>query len=138
MKTSRLIQIPFVLAGITLVANAGLVLAQDMPDEKPVHCLNLKRIKETEVLSDSHILFRMVDGKNFVNVLNHSCPGLRKDKTIMYRTSIGQLCDLDIVTVLDDIGFGFMPGASCGLGNFRPIDDEGLEDMKMSLKDKNK
>lgn len=123
---------------MTLVANSGLVFAQDMPDEKPVHCLSLNRIKSTEVLGDSHILFRMVDGKNYVNVLNHACPGLKRNKTIMYRTSIGQLCDLDILTVLDDVGFGFMPGASCGLGNFRPIDDEGLEDMKMSLKDKDK
>lgn len=137
MRNSWLKQLVLVLAGTTLVSNAGLVFAQDMPDEKPVHCLSLKRIKNTEVLGDSHILFRTLDGKNYVNVLNHACPGLKRNETIMYRTSIGQLCDLDIVTVLDNVGFGFMPGASCGLGNFRPIDEQGIADLKKAMKDGN-
>lgn len=135
MKTSRLIHVFLVLAGTTLVANTGLVFAQDMPDEEPVRCLSLKRIKDTEIVGNSYILFRMVGGKNYVNVLNHACPGLARNKTIMYRTSIGQLCDLDFITVLDDIGFGFMPGASCGLGEFKPIDKEGIEDLKKAMKD---
>jgi hypothetical protein len=50
----------------------------------------------------------------------------------MYRTSLPQLCDLDIITVLDDAGFGFMPGASCGLGRFYPITKDEAKAMKES------
>ncbi|MEJ2760591.1 MAG: hypothetical protein P8126_03375, partial [Gammaproteobacteria bacterium] len=38
--------------------------------------------------------------------------------TIMYRTSLSQLCDLDIITVLDSVGGEYRPGASCGMGHF--------------------
>ncbi|MDH3511808.1 MAG: hypothetical protein OER85_13220, partial [Gammaproteobacteria bacterium] len=38
--------------------------------------------------------------------------------------SLSQLCDLDIITVLNDYGFGFTPGPSCGLGRFYPITKE--------------
>jgi hypothetical protein len=48
----------------------------------------------------------------------------------MYRTSLNQLCDLDVITVLDDSGFGLMPQASCGLGQFYAIDKQGIEDLK--------
>jgi hypothetical protein len=40
----------------------------------------------------------------------------------MYRTSLSQLCNVDIITVLQNVGFGFLPGASCGLGMFRPVE----------------
>jgi hypothetical protein len=53
----------------------------------------------------------------------------------MYRTSIGQLCDLDIVTVLDNRGFGFTTGVSCGLGLFYPLTEEEAENLKEELGD---
>lgn len=134
MKTSRLISVFSVLAGTISFAVAGLAIAQEAPEEEPVHCLRLNNIKSSEVISDSYILFRMQDGQDYVNILNHRCPGLVRNKTIMYRTSIGQLCDLDIVTVLEDMGFGLTPGASCGLGRFKPIDKEGIADLKEAVK----
>lgn len=48
----------------------------------------------------------------------------------MYRTSVGQLCDLDIITVLDDIGFGLTSGVSCGLGQFHPVTEAEARAIK--------
>ncbi len=63
------------------------------------------------------------------NDLPHSCPGMRRNDTLMYRTSVGQLCNVDIITVLEDWGFGFAPGASCGLGMFHPITEEIADEL---------
>jgi hypothetical protein len=48
----------------------------------------------------------------------------------MCRTSLSQLCDVDIIIVLIDIGFGFSPGVSCGLGTFFPISEETARQLK--------
>lgn len=135
MNKLRLMLVCSALAGTMTFATADLALAQDAPEDEAVHCLSLNRIRSSDVISDRYILFRMRDNTAYVNVLRHACPGLRRNKAIMYRTSVGQLCDLDIITVLEDIGFGLMPGASCGLGTFQPIDEEGIADLKEAAKE---
>ncbi|HNP37019.1 MAG TPA: DUF6491 family protein [Woeseiaceae bacterium] len=101
-----------------------------------VHCLSTIRIKQSDVLDNQNILFEMTDRSTFLNVLPYPCPGLSPQKPFMYRTSINQLCDLDIVTVLDNTGFGLMPGASCGLGDFRPIDEAAAKALKSQSKNR--
>jgi hypothetical protein len=87
------------------------------------------------VRSTSHeqtLLFEMRSGSSYLNELPRRCPGLDRNDTLMYRSSVGQLCNVDIVTVLDDWGFGFSPGISCGLGMFHPISDRSVEEMRES------
>lgn len=84
-------------------------------------CVQLNRIARTEVVDERTIVFHMNGGDLYANRLPRRCPGLRRDKTIMYKTSMNQLCNVDLITVLDDMGFGFSRGASCGLGSFVPI-----------------
>lgn len=63
-----------------------------------------------------------------------TCPadvsGLRRNDTIMYRTVLNQLCNIDVFTVLENIGGGFMPGASCTLGMFYPVSQEEADEPK--------
>jgi hypothetical protein len=47
----------------------------------------------------------------------------------MYRVALSQLCNIDVITVLSDVGFGFIPSASCGLGEFQPIDAQLAEEL---------
>ena len=96
----------------------------------PKHCISLPRIDRTEILDNQNILFFMKGGKIYQNRLPHKCPGLARRDTFMYRTSLSQLCNVDIITVLDDIGFGFSPGASCGLGQFYPRTTDQVEALK--------
>ncbi len=135
MKVTRLAVLFSLLTSTTLISLPGIVIAQDAPDKKPIHCLSLNRIKNTEVINNRYILFRQLDNSTYVNVLSHACPGLNRNKAIMYRGSVGQLCDLDIITVLESASIGFMPGASCGLGNFEPIDEEGIASLKKAAKE---
>jgi len=70
------------------------------------------------------------NGDLYRNQLPYRCPGLALHDTFMYRTSLNQLCHLDIITVMDSIGFGLSPGASCGLGHFYPITEEQAEKLR--------
>lgn len=105
--------------------------AQD-PDEEPrgVHCLNLKRIDRIEILDEEKLLFHMTGDEVYVNALPHRCTSLDRRDTLMYRTSSSQLCSLDVITVLEPLGFGFSPGISCGLGKFYAVTQDQAEELK--------
>lgn len=85
-------------------------------------CIHLARIDRTKVIDNRHILFYMKGGDVYSNELPHKCIGLRKGKTFMYKTSLNKLCNVDTITVLDDLGFGYSRGATCGLGKFQPVE----------------
>lgn len=81
-------------------------------------CISLNRISNTQVLDDKTILFKMRGRKHYVNRMKHACPSLKREERFMYKTSIGQLCSIDIITVLDSFGRQW---ASCGLEKFEEI-----------------
>ena len=43
----------------------------------------------------------------------------------MYKTSQNVLCNLDLISVLDNSGFGMRPMGACGLGSFYPTLETG-------------
>jgi len=124
----------FVLLSLQMSAcSVNEIVQVDHDDQAGVHCLSLRQIRGSDVLDNQHIVFETVGGELFVNTLPHRCPGLSHNAPFMYRTSMNRLCDLDIITVLGDVGFGLIPQASCGLGLFHPIDQQGLDDLKAQI-----
>lgn len=107
--------------GVALVATVHQASAQEA--EGTTNCVSLSAVDRTEVLDDSTIMFYMNNGRMYMNELPHRCPGLREDGTFMYRVSTTQLCNIDVITVLERFGAGFMQGASCGLGKFQPVSE---------------
>lgn len=89
------------------------------PEGKAVSCVNLRNIASTSVHGDSVIDFKMTGGKVYRNTLPMSCPGLGFEERFLYKTSIGQLCSVDLITVLQSPGLS--QGPSCGLGQFQPV-----------------
>jgi hypothetical protein len=89
------------------------------PDGKAVSCVQLSNIRSTSVHGDSVIDFHMNNRKVYRNTLPYSCPSLGFEERFLYKTSIGQLCSVDIITVLQSPGLS--QGASCGLGKFQPV-----------------
>ena len=89
------------------------------PTGEPENCLQLIRIRETRVRDGQTIDFVMVNGDVYRNTLPFECPGLAFDERFSYRTSINRLCNVDTITVFDSTG---MRGATCGLGQFQPIE----------------
>jgi hypothetical protein len=113
-----------VFAGLMLIGTG--VAAKTPPAPADVtgpakDCVLIQNIRETRVIDDSTIDFYMRDGKVMRNALPYSCPQLGFERAFSYRTSISQLCSVDVITVLQQ-GGGILRGASCGLGKFTPIE----------------
>ena len=89
---------------------------------EPKSCVNISQIRSTKVVDNSTIDFRMVGGKTYRNALPQSCPGLKFEDRFSYRTSLNQLCSVDIVLVLHDQGGRLYEGAGCGLGKFQMVE----------------
>jgi hypothetical protein len=108
------------LAGGAIARERGIPAAREIGP--PVNCIQLHSIQESRVRSDSVIDFRVSGRKWYRNTLPHSCPSLGFEERYSHRTSINQLCSVDIITVLQNYGGGLQSGASCGLGKFQPIE----------------
>jgi hypothetical protein len=87
---------------------------------KPVNCIPLAGVRESPVRDDWTIDFR-VNGQWYRNTLPNRCNGLGFERTFSYGTSLSQLCNVDIITVLATGGGGGLRG-SCGLGEFQPVE----------------
>ena len=122
----------------------SVALSQDSPDEAdpPVYeldeedfaidregerCISTRNIRDTDILDERTILFRMRGGDYFVNYLRNDCPGLVREERFSYRSSGGRLCQVDMIRVLEQFGGFIQEGMSCGLGVFYPISEEEAE-----------
>ena len=92
-------------------------------------CLGLTRIDNIDIMNNQNIVFETINGEYYLNQLPRSCPNLSRDKAIMYKTSLNQLCNLDIITLLDNIGGGFEWAGACGLGKFKRISKEDYQTL---------
>lgn len=124
-----------VLLAILLMTSACAISDQHEVEDAELpegveNCVYLRSVDRIEILDEQHILFFMRNGTIFNNHLPRKCPGLRRSDTIMYRTSLNQLCSIDMFTVLENIGGGFMPGPACSFGKFYPATEEEVDAMK--------
>ena len=107
--------------GLSACAQQPPQTAQTMiPAGEPRACVQINRIRSTQVVDDQTIDFRMQGGEILRNTLPNRFPGLGFERAFSYRTSIPQLCNVDIITVVVQ-GAGPQIGASCGLGMFQPV-----------------
>jgi hypothetical protein len=58
-----------------------------------------------------------------------------RENRISYKTSTNRLCDVDLITVLEQFGAGLRPGFTCPLGDFIPITQEEAEDLLVAKED---
>lgn len=88
---------------------------------EPVNCIASNNIQNSKVWDDYTIDFETRNGRIYRNTLPNRCPGLGFEERFAYETSINQLCSTDIITVFYS---GGQRGASCGLGQFVPVEVE--------------
>lgn len=135
MSTGRLIGLGFALTVGTAIPAASTYSQSDPPAEHP-RCVELRRIDHTEAVGDRDILFLMKDRAIYRNTLPHSCPGLARREPFMYRVALNQLCDTDVITMLQEWSFGFTPTESCPLGPFELVDAKAADELRATAKAK--
>ena len=114
----------------SLLGTGSAAIAKHEPKAAPearetgpaVDCLPIVQIRETRVRNDQVIDFRTGAKKWYRNTLPSSCPSLGFEERFLYKTSLSQLCSVDIITVLHTNGGTLTQGASCGLGKFQPVE----------------
>ena len=122
-------KILLIIPAVALLSSGGAIAlsGKDTPASvraigEPKSCVTISQIRSTKVIDSRTIDFRMAGGKTYRNTLPQSCPGLKFEERFSYRTSINQLCSVDIVHVLHDQGGRLYEGAGCGLGKFQEIE----------------
>jgi len=104
--------------------NASEDVLADVAFGDPVDCVSTQRIRRTDVLSDREILFYTSGSGIYLNKLPHRCSGLRWADAFSYDVRGSQLCDIDLIRVVDTMGTGIRRGIACGLGKFLPVDED--------------
>jgi hypothetical protein len=87
-------------------------------------CITTGQIRATNVHDDYTIDFEMTGGRTYRNTLPTRCSGLGFEERFGYETTIGRLCNTDIIHVLQSDG---RRASSCGLGEFVPIELNGAD-----------
>lgn len=132
----RLMSLAGVLAGGWLACSlATAAHADEMDKTEGDRCVAHTRVSRTEIIDSQTILFHMVGRDTYLNRLPRRCPGLRRNEALMFDIRGSRICDVDLVTVLQTWGVGFMPGASCRLGRFVPITEDNVKALRSPPRD---
>ncbi len=86
-------------------------------------CIETFLVRDTKVLDDSTVLFRMRNGELYVNQLSSACPQLAVYNSFTYEThGIARLCNNDRITVFHSgRPQEFSAGATCGINEFQEV-----------------
>ncbi len=114
----------------TLVMLAGGAAAKEKP---PVtdpatlkatgearRCIPNRNNISTQPAGDSALMFRDGASSWYRNDLRGKCPGLKQDRTLVFRRASDQYCELDTFEMVDTMS-GMRFGV-CVLGKFTPVE----------------
>jgi hypothetical protein len=95
-----------------------------------LECLSMGRVRDIEVVDDDRILFYQGGQRVYLNVLERTCEGLKRDGAFTWRNGRGtvrnpRLCRADFISVLD---WGRL-GSACKLGAFRLISNDHAKEL---------
>ena len=120
--------------GVSLAAAGSFAAENSAPTGSSERCIQIKDIRRTEVVDDSNILFYLRNKQVYNNRLPHRCGGLAQADAFKYETSQSELCNVDIISVLNSSTGELLPGASCGLGLFEPVDPKSIDPKSADAK----
>lgn len=96
-----------------------------------VRCLMPVQIRDTEVLSDRHIVFYTRGDRRYLVEFPQGCGGLRKDASFRIQARGNGYCQHDTVQplTLASPGSGFW-GTPCPVPGFRPVTEAQVKALK--------
>ncbi len=132
---------PMVAVAEEAAAEAGESAEELMSREPTVddyagftRCIDMKRIRNTKVLDERHLLVEMRQKEYYVVQLARRCPGLRRNRPVMTEPRGRQLCQFDSVRPMYDNGLGGLePGTRCTIPGFHSVTKEQVVQLRESL-----
>ena len=112
-----------VSAASTVLAAAAFAadpdkLARYQPTGQTVPCVETNMIRDTEVIDNQNILFRVNNGY-YMNHLPHRCAGLKIQDGFSYTLrGVNKLCNTDVIT---PVSTGGAVQGPCPLGDFEEV-----------------
>ena len=128
MAKKLLLAVPLLAGAALLAVSVRSQEADDRPASKappvevlgePVNCVNISRIRNTQVHDDYTIDFNLGSGEIYRNTLPNRCPQLGFEESFAYEANTGQLCSIDMISVIQRGAAG--RGPRCSLGKFVPV-----------------
>jgi hypothetical protein len=89
---------------------------------QPVSCIPISSYSSTHIRDDQTIDFEVNTKTIYRNKMPYSCPGLAAEGRFLFKTSMSQICSVDMISVLQNFGGTFSEGAHCGLGTFQKME----------------
>jgi hypothetical protein len=133
MRLKILFHIKPVLLSLLVLASSPSLQAQQSNDQvDSIPCLSLSRILSVDIIDNEHLVFQTGINDYYLNTLPYACNGLRLNDSFIYETSINQICDYDVITVMHNSGLGDK-GPSCGLGQFVAINKQEMKALRQEL-----
>ena len=114
---------------IALSAGGPSMAADEQDVAGARRCIPATQVRDTRVVDDLNILFYMRGKTVYHNILPRQCHGLARENRFSYRVSTGQLCSIDTIQILYNLGSELRPGSSCQLGYFHEISEEDADFM---------
>ena len=117
-----LIALPLLLAASDAPAPLSAKAVKELAGRtagEPVSCLQVARIRSSQIVDATAIIYKESSRRWYVNQPDEGrCAMLNPNRIIITRTSTGQFCVNDIITIAE-AGSPITYGA-CGLGKFVP------------------
>ena len=133
MRLKRLFHIkPALLSLCVLASSLSLQAQQSSEHVDSIPCLSLSRIMTVDIIDNEHLVFQTGINDYYLNTLPYACNGLRLNDSFIYETSINQICDYDVISIMHNAGVGDK-GPSCGLGQFVAINKEEIKALRQEL-----
>lgn len=99
-------------------------------------CISTHRIRNTQVLDDRRVAFKMGRNAYYLVQLEQKCLGLKRGATISYSTSGQRLCKQDGIHAMVDFGPSKRLGPRCAIAGFVPVTKDFLDMVKDQLAQK--
>jgi len=103
---------------------------------KDARCITSARIKDTIVIDDRHIAFRVSRDEYYLVQFDHRCHDLRRGRPVAIERQSIKLCVNDSVRGIRDYGGGaYRRGMRCRIPGFQRISKEQLDLLEATLRE---
>jgi hypothetical protein len=96
-------------------------------------CINVRSIRDSQVLDNRHVVFRLSGQKLYLVQFQRTCHQLRRHSSISYEPRGNQLCRLDDIRAVNDFRPGGV-GPPCSIPGFYEVSAEQVALLKEALK----